>query len=97
MADKKQKVIPVTKLTFEYFKAKNGIARVAHTEVVEVFGATNTDCFIEDKEGRALHPDLEEVIYPLIKHETYCKKTDYHTISWSESTRPESWVEPIEE
>lgn len=93
-----QGAVKTTTLTFEYFKAIQGetIAHCVHTEVVEVFGVTPEECFVETDDGDLdLHPALAEEIYPVINHEKHCKKTDYHTISHKESDRPAWWFEHV--
>lgn len=94
-----QEEVKTTQLTFDYFKAdKSGnVARLVHTEVVDVFGVTHEECFIETEDGREVHPDLEKVIYPIIKHEKHCAKSDYHTVSWHESPRPAFWFEHVKD
>lgn len=90
----KQEVI-TTSLTFDYFKADKSarLARCIHTETVDVFGWTHEDCFIETENGREVRPELEAIIYPLIKHEKYCRKSNYHTVSWDEHKYPLDWFE----
>lgn len=95
MKNQEHEQVITTTLTFDYFKAdKSGlVARCVHTEVVEVFGYSHEQCFIETEHGREVHPELEKVLHPLIKHEKHVEKSSYHTVSWRESPRPASWFE----
>ena len=90
-----QETVKTTRLTFDYFKATDtNAARLVHTEVVEVFGVSHEDCFEVAEDGaKDLAPELAERIYPIIKHEKHCTKSDYHTVSWDESPRPAFWFE----
>ena len=91
-----QEKVETTTLTFEYFKAHGEIARCVHTEVVEVFGLTPEQCFVENEDGDLdLRPELENEIYPTIKHDKHCKATDYHTISHKVSDRPLWWFNHV--
>ena len=92
---KKQEAVKTVTLTYDYFKvyANGHVAKCIHSEVVEVFGVTHEQCFIETEDGREVHPDLEKVIHPIIKHEKHVEKSNYHTVSWRESTRPAPWFE----
>ena len=88
--------VETTTLTFEYFRAYEGIARCVHTEVVEVFGLKPEQCFVVTEDGDLdLHPTLEKEIYPVIKHDEWEEKTHYHTISHRGSDRPAWWFEHV--